>query len=277
MGQCILCGESAGWFHSEHPECVARRDRALRSMIELAAEAIRVPGEREQLESKLQALAANDFVHVDQIQEAMIAAWEAAVSEALEDSVLTKEEEQQLVGFQKHFSISQGAIDRKGALSSLVKAATLRDLMEGTLPNRIEIEGRLSINLQKSESVIWLFAATERYEDRTRRQYVGSYQGVSVRVAKGIYWRTGGFRGHPVERNERVHVDTGLLAVTNKHVYFVGAKKSLRIPYQKIIALIPFSDGVGIHRDGATAKPQIFVTGDGWFTYNLLANIKNID
>jgi len=36
---------------------------------------------------------------------------------------------------------------------------------------------------------------------------------------------------------------------------------------------VPYSDGIGIHRDAASAKPQIFVTGDGWFTYNLVVNL----
>lgn len=276
MGNCALCGERAGWFQTEHPECVSRRDLAWGSMVRLAANAIRVPGEREQLESKLRVLAARNFVQADRIQEAMIAAWETAVSEALEDNILTVEEEERLASFKDHFSIDQADLDRKGALSNLVKAGVLRDLMEGKLPERVAITGTLSINLQKSENVIWLFSATDYYEDRTKREYVGGYQGVSVRIARGVYWKAGGFRGHPVERNERVHVDTGLLAVTNKHLYFISAKKTMRIPHQKIISLIPFTDGIGVHRDGATARPQIFVTGDGWFTYNLLANIKNL-
>ena len=36
------------------------------------------------------------------------------------------------------------------------------------------------------------------------------------------------------------------------------------------------TDGVGIRRDAATAKPQFFITGDGWFTYNLLVNVGNV-
>jgi hypothetical protein len=56
--------------------------------------------------------------------------------------------------------------------------------------------------------------------------------------------------------------------VTDKNIYFTGPRKSLRLPYRKIVSFEPFSDGVGVMRDAATAKPQIFVTGDGWFTYN---------
>jgi hypothetical protein len=29
-------------------------------------------------------------------------------------------------------------------------------------------------------------------------------------------------------------------------------------------------------RDAATARPQTFVTGDGWFTYNLLMNLSEM-
>ena len=45
--------------------------------------------------------------------------------------------------------------------------------------------------------------------------------------------------------------------------------KSLRLKHEKIISHTPYADGIGVCRDGVSAKPQVFVTGDGWFTYNL--------
>jgi hypothetical protein len=59
-------------------------------------------------------------------------------------------------------------------------------------------------------------------------------------------------------------------------VYFSGASKSFRIRHDKIVSIEPYSDGVGIQRDAQTARPQVFVTGDGWFTYNLLMNVSNL-
>ena len=35
----------------------------------------------------------------------------------------------------------------------------------------------------------------------------------------------------------------------------------------------PYSDGVGVMRDAQTAKPQNFITGGGWFVYNLVTNL----
>ena len=70
-----------------------------------------------------------------------------------------------------------------------------------------------------------------------------------------------------------VGVDSGILAVTDKHIHFHGPLKSFRIPYGKIISFEPYEDGIGLQRDGSTAKPQILVTGDGWFSYNMIRNL----
>jgi len=83
-------------------------------------------------------------------------------------------------------------------------------------------------------------------------------------------------RSSAIEQAERLHLDTGWVVVTDKNIYFVGPRKSLRLPYAKIISFEPFSDGIGVIRDAATAKPQIFVTGDGWFTYNLITNLSQL-
>ena len=38
----------------------------------------------------------------------------------------------------------------------------------------------------------------------------------------------------------------------------------------------PYSVGFGIMRDAQTAKPQTFVTGDGWFVYYLATNLAQM-
>jgi hypothetical protein len=93
---------------------------------------------------------------------------------------------------------------------------------------------------------------------------------------KGVYYRVGAFKGHAVEYTERVHVDNGWIAITNKNIYFAGPRKSLRLSYPKIVSFEPFRDGIGVMRDATTAKLQVFVTGDGWFTYNLVTNLSQI-
>ncbi len=65
------------------------------------------------------------------------------------------------------------------------------------------------------------------------------------------------------------------MAITNRHIYFSGGK-SFRVRLDKIVSTEPYSDGILIQRDAQTALPQVFITGDGWFTYNLIMNVSNI-
>lgn len=202
--------------------------------------------------------------------------WGKSVDRAFDDGILTEEEQSNLTNLMEHFSLSQTQLDHNGAFTKIVQGAVLRDVMNGIIPERVKIDGNLPFNLQKTEKVIWVFQNVEYYEQKKRTQYVGGSQGVSIRIAKGLYYRTGAFKGERVETHETIHADTGLLGVTNKHIYFSGGAKSFRIRHDKIVSFEPFSDGIGLQRDAVTAKPQSFVTGDGWFTYNLITNAAQL-
>ncbi len=123
---------------------------------------------------------------------------------------------------------------------------------------------------------MWVFQNVDYYEEKIRTRYVGGFQGVSIRIAKGLYYRTSAFKGERVQTSQTIHADIGLLGVTNKHIYFEGPSKRFRINYNKIVSFEPFSDGIGVQRDAQTAKPQSFSTGDGWFTYNLITNLAQM-
>ena len=276
MGICIYCGKPAGFLRKKHRECEEKRNKGMAEMIRLAKEAALGMHPIEGLSNELAGIAENSFISSEQIRETLISGWEQAVSHFLEDGNLEIQEEDRLTSFAEHFALTQEDLDKNGAYTKFVRGAVLRELMEGKIPKRCQPVGALPFNFQRSETLIWIFNNVAYYEDKTRRRYVGGSQGVSFRIAKGLYYRVGSFRGHPVETTERVHVDTGILAVTTKHIYFHGSTKSFRVRFDKIVSFTPYSDGIGIQRDASTAKPQVFITGDGWFTYNLLVNIANI-
>ena len=128
----------------------------------------------------------------------------------------------------------------------------------------------------KSETLVWVMDGADYYETVTRRERRGDSHGLSIRVARGVYYRPGAFRSRAVEWEETVHQDIGLLGFTTKHLYFSGSKKKFRVRYDRIVGFEPFSDGFGIMRDAQTAKPQSFKTGDGWIAYNLATNRAQI-
>jgi hypothetical protein len=94
----------------------------------------------------------------------------------------------------------------------------------------------------------------EFYEPTVKTYYRGGYSGVSIKIAKGLYYRTGAFRGNPVRSSEMTLIGSGLLGITNMHIFFSSLNKNFRIPYNKIITFNPYEDGLGLQKDGTTLK-----------------------
>jgi hypothetical protein len=276
MGKCRICGEDAGFLRTQHREC-AERQRASRSGI---LEAIRdtAAGKRslDALLPQITELARSGRLPEPEVREASISAWVGAAEHFLDDGELDPKEEERLHAMREALSLTQGDLDAGGMYTKVAGAAAIRDLLQGKLPERFQVRGSLPFNFQKGETLIWAFPKVEYLEDKTRTEYQGGSQGLSFRIAKGVYYRMGAFKGHPVQRTERVHADTGVLAITSKHIYFGGDEKSFRVRFDRIVSFLAFTDGVGIVRDAANARPQIFVTGDGWLAYNLVTAASHL-
>lgn len=272
MGNCIYCGQMAGLWRRKHKECAEKHEAGVCWLAREIKEAI-AGGNYEGLKERLLSKARESWVEENELREIMVKAWEEAVEHFLEDGSLEEEEEGKLTSFAEHFGFNQDDLDKRGWYIRLVAGAVLRGVMEGKIPRRVSTDVPLPFNFQKKESLVWVFPRVEYYEEKTKRHYVGGSQGVSIRIASGVYYRIGGFKGHPVETQEMVHVDTGILALTDKHIYFGGAKKSFRLLYSKIVSIRSYRDGIGVQKDAASARPQVFVNGDGWFLYNLAVNL----
>lgn len=276
MGTCIYCKKPAGLLRSEHPECALKHSGALkRARSELAA-ALRTTVDFAPVQVQVQKYSDEGYLTSANLTDALVTEWERAVERFLEDGNLDTTEEHRLASYAEQFGLAQADLDRGGAMTRLAQAGAIRELLEGRVPQRMKFDGDLPINLQKNELVVWAFRGVALLEDKTLRSYVGQSQGVSIRVMKGLYYRAGAYKGHPVDQTVRLMVDRGMVVVTTKHIYFVGPTKSLRIPYPKIVAFHPFSDGLGIVRDGTNAKMQVLQTGDGWFIHNLVANLARL-
>lgn len=273
MGDCIYCGQPAGLMRSKHSNCQDKHDDALRQISDAVRNSLKAPGALAPLKSTVASLAGGGNLPDAEVRTALARGWTDLVDELLQDGLLEPAEEQRLSSFQQLFGLAQQDLDVSGGYTRVAQAAVLRDLTSGKLPARVSVAGGVPVNLQKGESIIWAFRNVEMLEDKTRREYVGRSQGMSFRVMKGVYYRIGGFKGTPIDKTERVSVDRGMLVVTDRNIYFAGPQKSMRIPFEKVVAFHPYDNGVGVMKDAANAKAQVFITGDGWFIYNLLTNI----
>ena len=285
MPTCAMCRQHVGFFESasflrwEHKACkdereaAERREReALARLTQQARDAVLDAGLLEELGEALDEAALVGAAR----DRLLVGAFEHSVDVALDDGILSREEEHAVGSFRAHFELGEEDLDRSGLWTKTVEAAVLRDVMEGKLPDEPRVGGHVPFNLMKSEDLVWVIPDAAYYQTKTVREFRGSSHGVSIRVAKGLYYRPSAFRGRSVSREETVHADSGMLGVTTKHIYFHGERERFRVRYDRIVSFEPFSDGLGIMRDNQRAKPESFVTGDGWFIYNLVTNLSQL-
>lgn len=110
-------------------------------------------------------------------------------------------------------------------------------------------EQSVQINLQKNETCFFTIAA-DWLENRTVTQRV-NYSGINtrIRIMKGLYYNMGSISPNRITSEELTVIDSGIVYITNKRVIFMGGRKNTNIKLDKILALTPYSDGVGIEKD----------------------------
>jgi hypothetical protein len=86
---------------------------------------------------------------------------------------------------------------------------------------------------------------------------------MSFRVMKGVSYRVGSFRGRSVEIGRSIEVaDSGTLFVTSHRVVYTGLRKSVEVPYPKMLDLNVYTDAVQFHVSGRQT-PSMFRVADG--------------
>ena len=152
-------------------------------------------------------------------------------------------------------------------IEELGQSAILSDLQNRRIP-RYSIQA--PIILSKGEVALWCYNNVTMYQEKVKREYVGRTNGFSFRIVKGVRYRIGGFKGHPVETSFMENMGLGSLYITNKNIIFMGQTRSIKVPYTKIIGINPYSDGMEVQRDGNNMKRLTFQGFDCSFVLNVL-------
>ena len=96
--------------------------------------------------------------------------------------------------------------------------------------------------------------------DRVRR---GSYSGFSFQVANGVRFSTGRFQSQSVVLGSHLEVaDQGTLYLTSLRVVFAGGRKTLELPYSKLLSVNVFTNGIRLQMSNRQSAP-LFRVGDG--------------
>lgn len=220
-------------------------------------------------DSTIKDVASLSFVGKHELRSLIISGWENAVSQALEDHILSREEENALAKIADFYSLTDDEKSANGASFAIIQAKILRDIYEGNL-FEFPLDGiRLPFIVPRSETVVWLFDVVNVYELQTSRSLQSYSVGIGAELSETTYLSTAATKTELVEDQEVKMIDTGLMGVTNKQIYFSGNSHSFRIKLTDIVSLTDFQDGVGVSHEGRGGSVA-FSTGQGWFTYNLI-------
>ena len=274
---CMHCGKNAGRLKNKHKHCQTLHERGAARMTAIAADAALSGKGADNLRAELRTVAADSYQPATAVSIALAQGYINAAEVALSDHLLSPEEEKALQEFMlKADLIPQEVADIKGGddiMRKLNYSAALRDIKNGKVPDPSPEWAHINLpfNFMKSESPIWAFEGVEYLEDKTIRERVGGSGFGAVRIARGVYVGGSQYRSRSEERETTVRTDRGTVAITNKHIYFSGARKKFRIRHDKIVAYDAYSDGLSVTRDGLNAKRQIFVVPerDAWLLCNM--------
>jgi hypothetical protein len=93
---------------------------------------------------------------------------------------------------------------------------------------------------------------------------------------KGVSYRVGRSKSTPVRTEYLSNEGEGTLTLTQRNAYFLSPGKAVKVPYSKIISVELFSDGIQILRDGANAKPFVFMCDDAAFAAQLIQGMSQL-
>ncbi|MGL5980127.1 MAG: hypothetical protein ACRCZY_04470 [Phocaeicola sp.] len=274
MGKCKYCGIDAGFFKSKHNECEAAYLLASTKLTNMLLAAFKNFTDFYTIDTQIKNTIKENSIAEESLQNIYVQALDQAILHYLDDGLISVDESRTVARFQQYTGLPQQVLNVNRSLEKVVQAGILQQVLNGIIPTpAITIQGGIPFLLQKNEKIIWIFRNVAYYQQKTRREMRGRTQGMSFRVMKGVYYRVGGFKGTPIETTHNEYIDTGVVGLTDKHLYFSSPKKSFKLPYNKIIDIQSYSDGIGLQKEGATSQPLTLKGVDSWFVYNLITNI----
>src|SRR5262249_22242901 len=196
------------------------------------------------------------------------------------------------------------ALEDAGA--RLVKASVLRDLKGGKLPADLRLDGPVVLNLERNESVVWVFNRVACYsvarsdKPATHSQQVGrssltmrmnGFKAVTTAPendsrappANALMQqsakkkpKSGQVAASDADTQPLALDGTGDLVLTNRHLCFLSDNTALKIPLRAIVAVVPHADGLRVMRDEASGKPQTFVLDDPSFAATAITLLNRL-
>lgn len=271
MSICRYCGQKTGWFSEEHETCVQKADDGIEALKMCVADVVTAGKEYGEVSERLDKLATDAAIPHEQVQPAIKEGWSKGAEKRSMAQPIGEPEFSAISDIYRAAGLTQNDVLNTAGFRAMVFSLKIWTVLNDQID---PYQGPIRFNLQTGEVPVSAIANVLVSEEQTRSSYVGSYGGASIKVASGFYYHFGGVRGHREQSTSLEEVDYGYFLITTRAVYFGGTEKGInfRLPYNQIVRFQPYSDAVGICKNGGREKvfaPQQ-VSEAGWFLFNIL-------
>ena len=201
------------------------------------------------VQSQLPSVAAKTDLGPNEVKKLHLKSFGSYLDEILADDFVTEDEETRMSQIAEVLGIDQNTLEAEFA--DMMPRLFVARANDGRLPALPSAR----IILKKNE-VAHLEANAALLKEVVEREYRGGYRGFSFRIVKGVRYHTGSVRGKSVVIGSHLEVaDTGILTVTSQRAVYTGLRKSIEMPYAKLINLSVFDDGVQFHLSNRQNPP----------------------
>jgi hypothetical protein len=225
-------------------------------MREALADGVFTPAEKKMIEDMGIALGLSKFETDELYASAAIAAVQGAFDSVIADRRYSTSDEQQVQALAASLGVTITHDEKTAAL--VERFRWLGRIEEGALTPIA-----VPILLQRGEECYFAATGLTHKEMRTVTKRV-NYSGLSssVRIMKGVRWRTGSISVQRVTEDVLTAVDTVDAYITNKKVFLRGARKNTTLALGKLAHFTVYSNGIQLEKQ--TGKDIYLVGSADW-------------
>lgn len=165
--------------------------------------------------------------------------------------------------------LGKSAIGCVNTYDSLMKKEEIQAIQNGRIPN-IQTT---NLNLSNGENCCYMDKAYTFQDKTITTGYSGKRNGVSIRIAKGLSYHTGGSGSKAIRETQRTTYN-GILYITTKRVIFTSEKNSFDKAFDKITSIQEVKDGLIIQIGSNTYSIVTKTHTEFMKVFNLLKNTQ---
>ena len=270
MTICRYCAQKTLWFSDVHSRCIETARKGYSFLVAEVTAAVIADKSFANVRPILERIRSEHRVLAPEMHEAIKEGWANAADQIGWAGPLHVDRHAIIV----HFYEDAGITGREIANTNGFKTATFSMMLWLVMTgNPIASEHSHPFSLDRDEIPLTFFGSIVYYHKVGIKAYGRTNPGASAQLGHGRYYPFSSFMTERADTAILKEIDYGGMLFTTNNVYFGGEYKSFRIPYDRIVKLRPYIDGLEISRDASTQCEVFSVVNFwptcGWLLFNL--------